>query len=366
MEIVIETEKVLDALEKISRVLPSKPVISATGGILVEGKKDGITLISTDLQLTLRLFVECDVKDKSTVLIPGKNFISLIKKIPEQHIKITAKENSAVISDKSFLYKFLLMNVEEYPKLPAERDGISESEGFIINSSILLDMIKKTVYCINPDEPRMYFRGVLMEKKNNTLNMVATDTRRLSLVKKEVQGENTIKIILPLHLIEVFPLVFKETDVSLSFSKNQITIKTERTTLISQLLEGEFPDYEKVIPSSNKQGTATIKTDDLLQSLERLSLMSSEKFISVRMNFRKNLLVLNIESPESGSGEERINIEYTGPENTVIFNPEYIIQFLKTVSQEHIEFFFQDPAKPAKLCGKGEQEYLYVAMPMKP
>ncbi|MCM8764389.1 MAG: DNA polymerase III subunit beta, partial [Candidatus Omnitrophica bacterium] len=356
MEIVIEKEKLLDELEKISKIIPSKPLIGATGGIMIEGRKDGITLTSTDLQLTLRTFVECDIKDKSTILIPGKNFISLIKKIPEQQIRITTKENSAVINNKSFQYKFLLMNADEYPKLPAERDGISESESFIVSSAILMDMIKKTVYCINPDEPRMYFRGVLIEKKNNTLNMVATDTRRLSLVKKDVQGESKVKIILPLRLIEVFPLIFRETDVSLSFSKNQITIKTERTTLISQLLEGEFPDYEKVIPASNKQGTAIVKTEEFLQSLERLSLMSSEKFGSVKMNFRKNLLVLNIESPESGSGEERINIEYTGPENTLVFNPDYIVQFLKTVSHEQIEFSFQDPVKPAKLCGKEDRE----------
>lgn len=365
MEILVEKEKLLDALEKISRVLPSKPVITATGGILVEGKKDGITFTATDLQLTIKIFLECSVKDKGTFLIPGKNFISLIKKIPEQHIKITTRETSAVIDDKTFQYKFLLMNVDEYPKLPSEKESQGTGD-FIISSSILLDMIKKTSYCINPEEPRMYFRGVLIEKTDSVLNMVATDTRRLALVKKEVEGESKVKIILPLRLIEVFPLIFKEADVSMSFSKNQVILKSERITLISQLLEGDFPDYEKVIPASNKQGTAIINTNHLLDSLDRLSLMSTGNISSVKMNFRKNLLVLNIESPESGSGEERINIDYTGPENTIVFNPDYLIDFLKTVSQESVEFFFQDPVKPAKLCGSGDQSYLYVVMPMKP
>ncbi|MCM8758365.1 MAG: DNA polymerase III subunit beta [Candidatus Omnitrophica bacterium] len=364
MEILVERDKLLELLEKIARVLPSKPVITTTGGILIEGKKDGVTLTATDLQLTLKIFLECSVKDKETVLMPGKNFISLIKKIPEERVKITTKESTAIIDNKSFQYRFLLMNVEEFPKLPVEKEA--SSGDFIISSSILLEMIKKTSYCINPEEPRMYFRGVLFEKKDSFLNMVATDTRRLALVKKEVQGENKVKIILPLRLIEVFPLIFKDTDVSMSFSKNQITLKSDRITLISQLLEGEFPDYEKVIPSSNKQNTSLIKTSELLDSLDRLTLMSSGNLSSVRMNFRKNLLVLNVESPESGSGEERIEIEYSGPENTIIFNPDYLIDFLKTVDQEYIEFFFQDPVKPAKLCGKGEQSYLYVVMPMKP
>jgi len=365
MEIIVEKTKLLDALDKIARILPAKPVITTTGGILIDGRKDGITLIATDLQLTLKAFIECEIKDKSIILIPGKNFIALIKKIPEEKIRIITRNSSIIIDNKSFQYKFLLMNPEDYPKIPLEKEG-SDTGDFVISSSLLLDMIKKTSYCINPEEPRMYFRGVLIEKKNNVLNMVATDTRRLSLVKKEVQGESKIKIILPLRLIEVFPLIFKDTDVSMAFSKNQITIKSDRTTLISQLLEGDFPDYEKVIPTPNKQGTALIKTQELLDSLERLSLMSSQSFGPVKMNFRKNLVVLNIESPESGSGEEKINIEYTGPENMLVFNPEYLIQFLKTVNQDTVEFFFQDPVKPARLSGKGDQEYLYVAMPMKP
>ncbi|MGC8804745.1 MAG: DNA polymerase III subunit beta, partial [Candidatus Ratteibacteria bacterium] len=330
MEIVIEKQKLLDALDKISKILPSKPVITTTGGILLDGKKDGIALTATDLQLTIKIFVEATVKDKGIILIPGKNFISLIKKIPEESIKITTRENSMIVENKSFQYKFLLMDAEDYPKLPAEKEQTSESGDLVISSSILFDMIKKTSYCINPDEPRIYFRGVLMEKKEGTLNMVATDTRRLSLIRKEIQGQGQVKIILPLRLIDVFPVIFKDGEVSMSFSKNQITLKSDRTTLISQLLEGEFPDYEKVIPASNRTGTAIIKTEPLLSSLERLSLMSSESVSSVKMNFRKNLLVLNIESPESGSGEEKINMDYSGAENTIVFNPEYIIQFLKT------------------------------------
>ena len=365
MEIIIEREKLLDALDKISKILPSKPVISTTGGILLEGKKDGITLTATDLQLTIRTFIECTVKDKTNILIPGKNFISLIKKVPEESIKIATKENSIILDSKSFQYKFLLMDVEEYPKLPSEKEPGSTVD-LIISSSLLLEMIKKTSYCVNPDEPRMYFRGVLMERKNSFLNMVATDTRRLALVRKEIQGESKIKIIMPIRLIEVFSVIFKEGDVSIAVSKNQVTMQADRTTLISQLLEGEFPDYEKVIPGANKQQTALINTQQFLDSLERLSLMSTESFRSVKMNFRKNLLVMNIESPESGSGEEKLNIEYSGTENTIVFNPEYLIQFLKTVEQEQIEFFFQDPVKPAKLCGKGDNDYVYVAMPMKP
>ncbi len=136
--------------------------------------------------------------------------------------------------------------------------------------------------------------------------------------------------------------------------------------MISQLLEGNFPDYEKVIPASDQLNTAIINTNLFHDSLERLSLMSNENFRAIKMNFRNNLLVLYIESPDSGSGEEKLNVNYSGPENTIIFNPDYLIQFLKTVTTEEIEFSFQGPVKSAKLCEKGNPNYLYVAMPIKP
>jgi len=349
MEIIIEKQALINAFDKIGKILPAKPVINSTGGILIEAKKDGISIISTDLQLTIKTFIEAKVKDKGVILVPGKNLISLIKKIPEDTIKITQTDNYVVIDNKSFQYKFLLMNVDEYPKLPLENESFTGLDNLSISTSDLFEMIKKTSYCVNPGDPRSCFRGVLLDKQNGILNMVASDTKRLALVKKQAGTDINIKVILPLRLIEVLPLIFKESDITMFFSKNQVILQSERTTLISQLLEGNFPDYEKVIPASDQLNTAIINTNLFHDSLERLSLMSNENFRAIKMNFRNNLLVLYIESPDSGSGEEKLNVNYSGPENTIIFNPDYLIQFLKTVTTEEIEFSFQGPVKSATI-----------------
>jgi len=366
MEIIIEKQTLVSALEKIGKVLPQKPVINSTGGILIEAKKEGITFTATDLQLTIKIFAEASVKDRGTMLVPGKNFISLIKKIPEDKVKIVQTETHAIIDNKSFQYKFLLMNVDEYPKLPSEVETLSGSGKMSISTSDLFEMIKKTSYCVNPIEPRMFFRGVLIDVKNGLFCMVGTDTRRLSFVRKQVDGDIEIKLILPLRLTDVLPLIFKESEIIMFFSKNQVVLQSERTTLTSQLLEGDFPDYEKVIPQSDKLNCATINTALFLESLDRLSLMSSESFRSMKMNFRKNILLLSIESPDSGYGEEKLTIDYSGTENTIIFNPDYLIQFLRTVTTESVEFSFQDPVKPAKLCEKENPDYVYVVMPIRP
>lgn len=366
MEITIAKDILLDGLDKIGRILPSKPPIASLGGIHLDGKKDGISLTATDLQLTLKVFLEGTVKDREEILFPGKKFISLVKEIPEKTIQLTTKENALFLGSKNFQYKFLLMNVEDYPKLPSEKELFNETDSASISALMFLDMISKTKYCINQDEPRMYFRGVLVEGKGKTLAMVATDTRRLSLVKKTVAGENEMKIILPVRLLEVLSSIIKEETLRVAFTKNQISFQSDRIILTSQLLEGEFPDYEKVIPTGDALHRAGIETKPFYESLSRLSLLSSEKFNSVKLNFRKDHLYLSFESPELGTGEEKLRIEYSGPDTNMIFNPEYIIDFLKTATKEKVEFSFLDGLKPALLKEEGETGYQYVVMPIKP
>jgi DNA polymerase-3 subunit beta len=366
MELIIDKKILMDVLDKIAKVIPAKPAIASTGGILLEAKKDGITLTATDLQLTLKLFLECTVKDKTDVLIPGKKIISLIREIPEEKVKIATGESGIIIEDKNFQYKFLIMDINDYPKLPSDKDFAGDENTLNISSEVFQEMITRTAYCINPDEPRIYFRGVLIDLRDGHLNMVATDTRRLSLVRKPMQTGKKMKLILPQRLLEVLPSIVKEGEMTISFTKNQIRFQTDRVTLISQLLEGEFPDYMKVIPPSEKLSSATIEAKQLLSSLERLVLLSSDTFNSVKMSFRRDMLVLNIESPQLGTGEEKLKIQYSGPDATIIFNPVYFIQFLKTVPQETVTFSFADPLKPARLNGTGADDYIYVVMPIKP
>jgi DNA polymerase-3 subunit beta len=365
MEILIDKKMLLDGLDKIGKLLPSKPSIASLGGIYLEGKKDGISLTATDLQITLKVFLEAQVKEKEEILFPGKKFISLVKEIPDKTVQLRTKENTLFLSSKNFHYKFLLMNVDEYPKLPSEQELFAKSDKTTVPSSLLLEMIAKTKYCVNINEPRIYFRGVLMEGRGNTLTMVGTDTRRLSLIKKTLDSEISMKMILPLRFLEILPAVIPEESVAIAFTKNQIGVQSERMLFISQLLEGEFPEYEKVIPSGETLLCATINRAAFLESLSRISLLVSEKSNAMKFQFRKDLLVLSFESPDIGSGEEKLHMTYSGPDTDIVFNPEYVIDFLRTTEKESLSFFFLDKDKPALLQEEEEKGYQYVVMPIK-
>ncbi|MCL5674252.1 MAG: DNA polymerase III subunit beta [Candidatus Omnitrophica bacterium] len=364
MELIIERKELSGIIEKMGKVLPLKPPIVSLGGILMEAKKEGVSFTTTDLQLTLKIFMEGSVKEKGSILIPGKNFISLIKELPESSIKMITKDNYLIIENKNFQYKLLTMSIEDFPKLP-EQDISSEANSFVLSSEDFVDMIKKTCYCINPQEARVYFRGALFNSDTRILTMVGTDTRRMGLIKKETSNKNLLKILLPYKLLEVFPYLVKDEKMKVAVSKNQISFSTDRILLTSQLLEGEFPNYNTVFPSG-KLNYAKINTKELFSSLSRINLLSSLNFNSLYMHFRQNLLVLNLESPDIGLGEEKIKIEYSGPDVTMIFNPVYLIDFLKTVEEENIRLSFTEPTKPAQIAPEGNENYVYIVMPIKP
>ncbi len=365
MELIIEKKELADVLDKMGKILPLKPPITSLGGILMEAKQNGLSFTTTDLQLTLRIFLECSIKEKGSLLIPGKNFISLIKELPESSIKIITKDNYLLIENKNFQYKLLTMSIEDFPKLP-DQDISPESNSFSLSSLDFIDMIKKTSYCINPQEARIYFRGALFNSDTKKIIMVGTDTRRMGLITKNITTPNPLKnIILPYRLLEIFPTIINEENMKISISKNQINFSTDRMFLTSQLLEGEFPNYNNVFPTG-KLNSAKINTTEILSSISRIKLLSSLNFNSLYMHFRQSLLVLKLESPEIGLGEEKIKIDYTGPEVDIIFNPAYLIDFLKTVEEENIIFSFTEPIKPAKIFPEGKENYFYIVMPIKP
>ncbi|MCL5409039.1 MAG: DNA polymerase III subunit beta [Candidatus Omnitrophica bacterium] len=365
MEIILEKKELSEIIEKLSKVLPVKPPIVSLGCILLEPKKDGISFITTDLQLTLKIFLECSVKDKgNNILIPGKNFISLIKELPEDSIKIFTKDNYLIIENKNFQYKLLTMSSEDFPKLP-EKDIFSEGNSFNLSSKDFIDMIKKTYYCINSQEVRIYFRGALFNSDTKFLTMVGTDTRRMGLVKKEIITDKSLNILLPYKLLEVFSSIIKEENINISVSKNQISFNTDKLFLTSQLLEGDFPNYTSVLPSG-KLYSAKINTKEFFSSLSRINLLTSREFNSLHLNLKKNSLVLKLESPEVGLGEEQLKIEYSGPDSTIIFNPIYIIDFLKTVEEENVILSFTESIKPAQIIPEGNPNYIYIVMPIKP
>ncbi|MCM8802669.1 MAG: DNA polymerase III subunit beta [Candidatus Omnitrophica bacterium] len=377
MKVNINSEILNTGLAYISDVLPAKPTMAICGGIFLEGKDNNLTLIATDLENTIKVNLECEVKEKGQSVVPGKQFISLLKQFKNKEIKIEKKEKYINIIGETSQYSFIEMETEDFPKIPKFSSDIT----FKIKSETLKEGFKKIIFCIDPEEPRHQFRGGLFDIKGNIINLVGTDTRRLSLfsILFETPFKNNTKVLLSYNFIKKMINLLNEQEVEVLIGKNNISFQTNLTIkldenkktlasilFVSQLLTGaeEFPDYEKVIPDIKKTKVCQINTDAFLSSLKRISLFTTERNNKVKLSFKKDFLILSA-TGEIGDAQEKIDISYNNEETEIAFPPDFLIDFLQVVEKENFVFSFSSPSKPVLMKPQEDSNFLYVCMPLK-
>jgi len=363
MEIIVNSRELDSVLNCASKILPSKSSMEILSGILIEGK-DELSFISTDLENTIKVSLKCQFK-KGSILIPGKQFISLIKQIPDEEIKIEEKENEVEISNENIKYRFITMNADDFPRI----SKISSNVSFNINGNILKDAIDKIKFCVNPNEQKPYFRGGLLEIRESNINLIGTDGRRLSLSKAELESTPSpkIKVLLSFKLLNILTDLLTDEMTEISVGKNQITFKFSNILLISQLLAGveDFPEYDVVIPDEKKCQIAIIDKDKFLSCLKRISLFTSERYNKLKITLNKGIIMVSVVSPEIGQGQEKFEIGYDGEEMNFAFFPEFLIDFLQKVNEEKIVFAFTDKKAPVLMRPQINNNFLYVTMPLK-
>ncbi|MCK9265303.1 DNA polymerase III subunit beta [bacterium] len=365
MEIIVNSTKIKKTLDKINNILPTKPALMITSGILIEAKEEGVSCVSTDLENTIRVNMECQVVKTGSVVISGKKLVSLIRQLPDGEVKISEKDNIVEIKCQGSKYSFIVMDYNEFPKFPQFLGEVA----FKVDGSKLKKAIGKTKFCIDADEPRAHFRGGLLDIKEDSLNLIATDTKRLSIFKilSETEYPEPCKCLLPFKLINVLPSLIGEEIVDINIGKNQISFKYEDTYLVAQLLSGseDFPDYEKVIPDETKQKVALIQKDNFIGTLKRISLFTSERYNKVKISFGKNVAIFSVVSPDVGEAQEKLDIEYNEQEQVLAFPPSHLLEFVQLLDGEKVRVGFVSEKAPVLMRDGEEDNYLYVAMPLK-
>jgi len=365
MEMTVKRTDFVNALDKISGIVPVKPSITILTGVLIEAKDDGIFLTATDLENTMRTTLKGSVQKKGTVLLPGKKLISLVRQLADDELKLSLRETQVVMKTQNSEYTFYAMNAEEFPKPPK----FSGAATMKMAAADLKSSIDRVRFCVYPEEPRPHFRGALFEIKDAALIMVATDTKRLSVIRRTLEGGavEPVKCLLPHRLLGFLSGILGDGEVEISIGKNQVFIKIGESFLISQLLEGSqnFPDYEKVIPEEARLKVVKLAARTFDAMLKRVSLFTSERYNKVRFSFAKGRLLLTVSSPDVGEAQEKITIDYDGEEQNIAFNPEFISDFVDRAGEETILFGFTNESRPVLLRPEKNTEYQYVAMPLK-
>ncbi|TCS81876.1 DNA polymerase III subunit beta [Pectinatus cerevisiiphilus] len=369
MNFICTKSDLLQAIQINIKAISSKPQMPILSGIYIHAEDNTLDIETTDYDIGIICKIQADVKEPGTIVLPGRYFADVIKTLPGDNIEISSDTEQNTINIKSNTAKFnlLSMSANEFPKIKK----LESENNLSIRSNILIDLIKKTSFACATEMIRPVFTGCLLELNNAELTMAATNTHRLA-IKKEIMDDNNIdlsaKFIIPAKILnDLAALLVADIpiDVNISYSHNQISFTYENIYIVSRLIEGQFPNYNTVIPPSFSS-SVLIKTKELQGAIDRVSLISrSNQYNIITLAFDTDNLLLSSNNPEIGKAEENIDIKLNGQPMNISFNAKYILDILKYIDSENITFSFNTEVSPAAIKAVGDDMFIYVVTPVR-
>ncbi len=370
MEFTVSKSDLVRELSLSQGVVEKKTTIPILSNVLVEAADDRVTLTATDLELGIRCSFPARIQRRGAGTIPARKLLDYVRLLPEADVAVKFQDNhwASLVCGRSRT-RIAGMSRESFPELPAMPELIAE---FPIGT--LASMISRTIFAISAEESRFTLNGALLFIKPGSMIMVATDGHRLSLVERQetIPGLNSAyKALLPRKaMAEVMKFASNtEPDAKLRFSgdDNHLFFQLGDRLLISRRLSGNFPDYDRVLPKEQPNSVAMQK-DELRAAIERVMQFADERSHSIRVRFSEGEAKVFSSLSDTGESEEVINVEYGGPPVEISFNAQYLLDFLRAISEDQVVFRFKDATSAGELRPLGDEKvllYRYVVMPMR-
>ena len=368
MEFKIERADFSRCISRIQGIVERKNTMPILANCLIKAGKTGIDIMATDLDITIIDRCPAKVKKTGNASLNARKLHEIFRELEEGEVEFKELEATKVeIKASNFTCSLQGINPDEFPVLPT----LEGFQFFEIDSKVLTEVISKTIYAAATEEGRFTLNGILMEKLDgNLLRFVATDGHRMAAIDREVEGAKDLKlqagIILPKKgMLELQRLIAGvEGKVSLGVKDNHIALKTGDTVLFMRIVDGEFPDYKRVIPEGNPV-KVLIGRDEFLKSLKRTSALVDEKARAVKLIFSKEKMVIESSNPSYGVAKAESACEYQGPSLEIGFNDRYLFEILSTVSGGKIQMEMKDELSPVLFTVDSDTKYQCVIMPMR-
>lgn len=372
MKFKINRDHFSNGLAQVLNVVGSKAAMPILSNVLIEAEKDHISLTTTNLDLGIRCRIKAEVKEGGSVTLPVKRLAGIVRELPNVDVSVDAAANHQVkIASGGSHFKIMGLGAEEFPKLP----DTAEDKTFALEQLELAAMLGNVAYAQSTDETRYILNGVYFNFKDGKLSLVATDGRRLALVGKEmpVPAGSAGAIILPAKTVaELLRLLGKGEKLKIAFNERRAAFQietgkdssglTDSIYLFSKVVEGNYPNYQQVIPKETHQ-RIKLERELFLQCVHRAALVTSEKSNSVKIKVSANLLEITASSPDFGESHESMAISYSGPELQVAFNPQFIMDPLRALTKDEVFFELKDEVSPGVF--KTLESFVCVIMPVR-
>jgi DNA polymerase-3 subunit beta len=370
MKLKIKKDEILKGLQRIQGVVDKKNTMPILSNMLLVADGKGIEIIATDLEIGLRGRYAADVEKPGAVTVSAKKMFEIVRELPEEDIQIRVEEGNwvKIVSGHS-QFKLVGLPKEEYPSMP----DVAEEGMITIDGETLRDMIKKTLYAAGENDARYVLNGLFVHlsqtKGGLNIRMVGTDGHRLSMIDRIVEAKHKEEsVIVPKKaMIEIRRLLEEDSSqegFQIGFSKNHALFKRDGLVMVSKLIDGNYPNYQQVLPTQNTKKVAVSK-DIFTHAVKRVSILSKEKTNAVKLQLEKNKLLLSTNNPEVGEANEELSINYTGESISIGFNSRYLMDVLMAMDRDTITLELNDSLSPCLVKEEGNDAYKCVVMPMR-
>ncbi|MCX5748625.1 MAG: DNA polymerase III subunit beta [Candidatus Saganbacteria bacterium] len=337
-------------------------------GLLGSNTDGKIYLAATDLEIGIRVSVDGQVTEGGPITIPAKKFAAMVKEMTDSEIHlVTMPEDKISITCGSARFKIAGLPADEFPPLINEKDNDKKLSFVSMDSNVLLTMIQQTSFAASREETRHFLNGVHISLKEILVKMAATDGKRLAVATANLDDATTEEKqgIIPTKAVERLKEMLTYTViVKICLDNSRIIFDMGDITLVSRLIEGEYPDYEKVIPVENGI-RLTMDTQRLLSIIKRIGTMANPKTPGLTMETTGDILKVKASTLEYGEGCEETQIKKEGDDISIGLNAQYLMDILKATDRDEVVFSMSDPLKPILMKPVGNDGYVCVIMPMR-
>jgi len=361
MKLEVGKDVLLKGIMAVQNAISPRSTLPILSNILLQTEKDKLTITGTDLDIGIITTMPVKTITPGSITAPAKKLLDIVKELPESQITMSVRKNNMIqIECERVEFKIMGIPVDDFPKLPEFKD----KDSITLDQPLLKTMLDMTSFAVSRDETRYILNGVYVIIKKSSIKMVATDGRRLALMERNTELPKNIdkKAIIPAKAVQELHRSLKDKGaVTIFFGDNQIMFNLEDSIIISRLIEGEFPNYEQVIPEEMKD-KVIIDREKFLLAIRRASLLTSQDSQGIKIDIEKDKMVISKCSPDIGEAREELDIDYKGSPLSIGFNPNYIIDALKNLNEQSVGFELQNPEKPGVIRTK--DNYIYVVLPM--
>ena len=357
-------ESLLKPLQAVIGVVERRQTMPILANLLLVAKDGVLSVTATDLEVELVAVADVTVDSPGEVTVPGRKLLDICRALPSD-AEVSISQSGEKLNIKSGRSKFSLTTLPaaEFPTV----DDINAGHSVTVAQSVLVRLLEKTHFSMAQQDVRYYLNGLLLETGQNMLRAVATDGHRLALCEVELNDKNAPdqQVIVPRKgILELQRLLTGEGDLAIELGTNHVRIQLDGIRFTSKLIDGRFPEYERVIP----QDTSNFLSADrgaFRSALQRTAILSNEKYRGIRLIIRNNGMVLQAHNPEQEEAEEELEAQYEGEEIEIGFNVNYLLDALNAIETDEVNLALVDGNSSCLLREPGKDDCKYVVMPMR-